>query len=79
MQYLVVSKSHVMHHLFVELCMHMCIRIQFYYESIHIHILLHVYVGTYKPERGVPHAISSRVEIARDASFICILCMHMYV
>jgi len=79
MRYLVVSKSHMMHYLFVQVCMHMCIHIQFSYESIHIHILLHVYVRTYKPERGVPHAISSRIEIARDGSFICILCMHMCI
>ena len=33
-------------------------------------MFIHVYIRTYRPERGVPNEVSSRIEIARDGSGI---------
>ena len=75
MRYLVVSKSHVMHLLFVY---YVCIR-AYIYKSMHIYKCMNVYSHTYRPELGVPHALSRRIESARDALFICILCMYICI
>jgi len=74
-RYLVVSKAHVMHCLSVY---YVCIY-AYIYKCIHIYKCINVYSHTYRRKVGVPHALSRRIESARDALFICILCMYICI